>query len=267
MRLRIAAIMGLIIYCLALSGCASLNDMGPKREVSQYSEKTLEVQQPLELGLISDSGDIEVYTWDKGEVKFEITKKIRGAKDNAELENKLKDFNISVSQDQAKITLKSEYKGDIKSQADRRVDLRIYIPKKIKSIDYKMDTGSIKFLDDINGELKGDTNMVNTDINRFEGQISIKGSMGNVNIANGKISGNSSITEDMGNISIKSEFEDNGSYAFAVNIGNIDLKLPSDSHISFESVGESEINEFPTAACPTKIKLSSGMGKISIRKY
>ena len=267
MRLRIYAIIGLIIYCLTLSGCASSNDIGPKREVSEYSEKTLKVEQLLELGLISDSGDIEVYTWDKDMVKFEITKIIRGTKDSADLEKKLKDFNISVSQDQAKVALKCEYKGDIKSQSDRRVDLKIYIPKKIKSIDYKIDTGNIKFLDDIKGELKGDTNMANVDINRFEGQISLKGSMGNVNIANGKISGNSSITEDMGSISVKSGFEDNGSYAFAVNIGNIDLKLPSDSHISFESVGQLEINEFPDAAYPAKMKLSSGMGKISIRRY
>lgn len=258
----------LLLGLFFISGCnTSEINIRPKREITTYSEKTLEAGQPVELNIVSDSANIEVYCWDKSLVKFEITKRIRGAEDKLELEEKLEDYKVFDSAKDGRVLLQTNCDVSDKNPQDRRIDLRITVPKKLQSMNYKLDIGSIKFFDDIKCDLNLEINMANVEINRFEGRLSLKGEMGSLRIGGGKIKTGSSISENLGNISIRGEFEDSGDYAIETKIGNIDLKVPSRSHISFENVGTVAKNEFPALASDTKVRLYSGMGKISIQKY
>lgn len=268
-RLRYwAFIFVFLIQLLLISGCSvSTVEIGPKKEVNSYSEKTVEVKASPEVNMSCDSSNIEVYTWDKKDVKFEITKRVRGVQDKETLEKKLEDFKIDLSEKDNKVFFKSEYRGKDKNPVDRSVDIRVYLPKSIKLLNCKLDIGNIKFLDDISGVLNADINMANMEINRFDGIINVKGDVGNVKISNGRISGKSSIVKNIGSISIKAEFKENGEYFFKTETGNIDLWLPQNSKISFESVGSLEVNEFNEYLYPTKVKVSTSMGKIAIKKY
>jgi len=64
-----------------------------KKAVSLYSEKIVEAGGPLVLDIFCDSGNIEMYTWDKDGVKFEMTKRVRGTESEEILSQKL---NISI---------------------------------------------------------------------------------------------------------------------------------------------------------------------------
>lgn len=238
-----------------------------KKEVSLYSEKIVEAGGPLVLDIFCDSGNIEMYTWDKDGVKFEMTKRVRGTESEEILSQKLNNFNIDINENENKIIFKSEYKGKDKNPIDKSIDLKIYVPKAEKTLNLKLDIGNIKFYDDIKGVLNADINMANMEINRFVGVVNIEGDVGNVKISSGKISGKSSIVKNIGNISVKAEFEEGGDYTFKTGTGNIDLMLPYGSKVSFESVGELEVNEFNDFNHSTKAKVETSMGKIAITGY
>lgn len=258
----------LILTTAFFSGCTiSDADFSPKREVSSYTEKAITVEGPFELYITGDSSNVEIYTHDNNEFKLEITKRIRGIQEKSVLEKKLENFDISLNQEADKITFESEYKGTIKNAADVSVDLKIYIPKKVRYIKYKLDIGNIKIFDDIKCNFDAGINMVNIDINRFEGKIDIKGNLGSVRVSNGRIEGTSSIVLNMGNISIKSEHKDGGNYNYETKMGNVDLWLPNNSNVTLEKFGTIETDEFPSASGPTKIRVCSEMGKIAVRKY
>lgn len=267
MRLRIL-IPFLLIVSIIIYGCENMKvKAGPKREAVSYSEKILAVAQPLQLCLTSDSSNIEVYSWDRNEAKFEITKRVRGIQTKDVLEGKLKDFDVSIKQEGSKVEFESRYKGKIKNPADRSVDLKVFIPKKISSFNIKLDIGKIKVFDDIKCNLDVLVKMANVDINRFEGVVNFNADIGDLRIAGGKIYQGSNIKINMGNIQIKAEYEDEGNYCFETKMGNIDLSLPGNSLVTFENVGTTEVNDFPSGSYKTKVKLLSGMGKIAIRKY
>lgn len=268
MKVRLFVIILTIAYFVLLPGCKTADiDIGPKREVSQYSEKTINVEQPVELELTGDSNNVEIYSWNKKEVKFEITKRVRGIYTKNVMEKKLNDFKINIKNESNKISFISQYKGSIKNAADRSVDLKIYIPKKVKSMNYKLDTGTLKIYDDVNCGLNAVLSMVNTEINKFNGLINLKADMGDLRISNGKIASGSSIVINMGNIRIKSEFENEGDYNFETNMGNIDINLPKDTQVKLETIGSVETDVFKPESDSAKIRARSGMGKITITKY
>ena len=152
----------------SLFGCSSSGvHLGPKIEVSSYSEKIFILEQSCELDVKSDFSNIEVYGWDKEEIKFEITRRVRGTQKKSELEVKLNDITIAASQNAGILEFKSQYKGSIKGIADKSVDLKIFVPRKIRKMSFSVEAGSMKFYDDVKGELNIRMDMANIDIGRF----------------------------------------------------------------------------------------------------
>jgi hypothetical protein len=266
--MKLCLIILVIIACILLVQGCSKDDIiiGPKSEVTSYSEKTIKADKPIELNISCDSSNIEISTWDKNEAKFEVTKRIRGLESKEILESKLKDFNITEENSDNKVTFISKYKENIKSPQDIMTDLKLTLPSEMKALNIKVDTGTIKVYSKIKCDLKLDINMVNTIINSFEGKINLKGDMGNLTIVKGKINKDSSVVVNMGNISINAEYDEDGIYDYETDVGNIDLKIPEDSKISVESSGVIEGNKFVNKLYKTKIKLRSDMGKITINK-
>jgi len=256
-----------LLQTFLFSACTvSMVEPGPKNEVNSYIERVIKADKPLVLDLFCDSGNIEVYTWEKSEIKFEVTKRVRGVLKKEILSEKLKNFNIEINKEDSKIIFKSGYGAKDKNPIDRCIDLIIYLPKGVNTLNFKVDIGNIKFHDDIKGILNADISMANMEINRFVGVVNIKGDVGNVRISNGRIEGESSIIKNIGSISVKAELEEKGKYLFKTGTGNIDLMLPDNSQIAFESMGELEVNEFVDFGYPANAYVETSMGKIAIRK-
>lgn len=266
MKYYLIAVMALLQTVLFSACTVSTIEPGPKNEVNSYIERMIKADKPLVLDLFCDSGNIEVYTWEKSEIKFEVTKRVRGVFKKEVLSEKLKNFNIQINKEEDKIVFNSQYEGKDKNPIDRSIDLIVYLPKGVNTLNLKVDIGNIKFHDDIKGILNADINMANMEINKFDGVVNINGDIGNVKISNGKIEGESSIIKNIGSISVKAEFKEDGKYIFKTGTGNIDLMLPEGLQIAFESIGELEVNEFGDSGYPTKAYVETSMGKIAIKK-
>lgn len=271
-----------IFIVFLLSGCGIAQaEVNPKIEESAYSEKTLELKGTYKLSVECDSSNIEVYCWKRDNIKFEITRRVKGAYKKDVILEKLGEFKIDIKNEKDEVALISRYEGKHKNSIERSADFKIYVPKVIDTMDYKVDSGNIRIYDDIRGSLNAELNNTNLEINRFNGVLNVTGNAGNVKVSGGKMSENSNVKKNNGNISIKSEFDENGEYTFNTGRGRIDLYVPSDSRASFETVGELEINEFADRQSLKlltgseaklsdklgRVRINSGFGGISVRKY
>ncbi|MDP4092568.1 MAG: hypothetical protein Q8920_04335 [Bacillota bacterium] len=257
-----------LLFCLLFYGCSQeVIAVGPKTELTASSEKILNVSQALNLSVNCDYANIEFYSWDKKNIKFEITKFVRGLRTNQKLKNELDNIKTGVVQDGANISFTSVCSGNIKSPSDTGINLIVYLPKKIDALYYKLDTGSVKFHDDIAcKQLKANVSAVNTEIKGFKGAINFTGDAANLRIENGRIAGNSSVKINMGNLYVTASYSEGSSYTFETEMGVIELTAPEASQISFETQGSVDINEFAGASYPTVIKVVNSMGRITIRK-
>lgn len=258
----------LIMMVFILSGCGIAQaEISHTFEVRSYSEQLMEIEQTENLDVLCDSSNIEVYVWNRDSIKFEITRRVRGAYKKEILLEKLEDFKMGIENEKNSICLKINYKGNQKKSIEASVDLKIYIPRKIECMNYKVDSGSIKLFDDIRGVLNADLDNADIEINRLDGVLNVTGNAGNVKVSSGKMSGSSSICKLDGNISIKSEFDETGEYIFSTRRGFIDVCAPSDSKVGFDTVGKLEINQFDYEENAPKVRISSEMGRIAVRKY
>ncbi|NLC69549.1 MAG: hypothetical protein GX754_12380 [Clostridiaceae bacterium] len=257
-----------IFFAGALAGCRSVEEyIIPKKEYIAYDEIKYNVVHPVNIEIIGQTGNIEIYSWDEKAVKFEIAKKVRLADES--LGDKLtKNIKIITNCENEKdIILEWKCEGQEGSILDYQVDLKVLLPKKVESIKCKIDVGKVRIFDDLKCELFADFNMVNIKINKFEGTLKLKGEMSNLEINEGTIKNGSEVKVNMGNIKIKANYEAGGSYYLETNVGNIDLTLPSDLAVSFENNGYVQVNEFEPGNHPVKIKTACGMGRICIYKY
>jgi len=268
-----------ILMVFLLSGCGIAHEKtNIKIETSSYSERTVDIKGKYNFDLSCDVANIQMYSWKKDDIKFEITKRISGTYEKEVLNEKLKNFEIDIKTDNDTVFLKSRYKGD-KDFCSMVVDYTIYIPKSIEFMNYKVNEGNIKLFDDVHGTLNAELDNSDIEINRFDGILNICGNKGDVKISSGKISGKSEVKKSVGNISIKTEFDENGVCDIYTGLGHIDLSTYTHSKVEFETVGELAINEFAQNDCSeviadgrsddkgAKVRLKSELGKISIREY
>ncbi len=262
----------IIILFILQAACTNEEslDLGPKKEVSEFISKTYKAGKNSTLSVDSDYGNICIYCWDNSEIKFDVKKKIRGIGDKNKLEKKLKDFKIETNGSESVISLVSRYEGDKNNPIDNSIDVNIYVPRNSRDISLKLNTGTIKIIDSIKCNLKTDVKMANVDIASMEGEIQALAQMGNIRIGSGRILKNSNIKLEQGNISVKADLSKMSDGQFETGLGNIELQVEKNSLIEFETIGEVEINEFKNMVMEDvsgKIRLSTSMGKISIRKY
>ncbi|KNY25062.1 hypothetical protein [Pseudobacteroides cellulosolvens] len=245
-------------------------DLGPKKEVSEFISKTYKAAKNSTLSVDSDYGNIYIYCWDNSEIKFDVKKKIRGIGDRNKLERKLKDLKIETNSSESVTSLISRYEGDKNNPIDNSIDVNIYVPRNSGDISLRLNTGTIKVIDSIKCNLKTDVKMANVDISGMEGEIHALAQMGNVRVGSGKIINGSNIKLEQGNISVKADLSNMRDGQFETGLGNIELQVEKNSQVEFETIGEVETNEFKNRVMEEfsgKIRLSTSMGKISIRKY
>ncbi len=255
-------------FFIVLSSCSNTNFyVGSSLEAKDYSEKLLSFSRPLELKIDCDSGNIEVYTWEKKEIKFEMTKNLRGEHGKTNFEDEFDNFSTVIGQEENIVFFRSEYDGSIKEFEDRILNLKLFIPQDTRTINCNLENGAIKFQDDLNCNLLLDLNSVRVEINRLNGKINLQGEKGNLTVGGGLLKGGSSMKLGLGNMDIKTALEEGGNYIFETNTGNINLKLPINSLFNLESIGTVYIDEFPSEVSKTNLSVKSGFGEISITKF
>jgi len=280
-----AIIIFFMMFTLSACGITQWkNDIEIKK--SSYSEKTVDARGKYNFDISCDMANISIYTWKKDEIKFEMATKLNGKFKKELMDKKPGNFDIDIKTDDNTVLLKSIYKKGNSDNINAVAEYTIYMPKSIDNMNFKVDNGRIKLLDDFRGTLNAELDNTDIEINRFDGVLNISGDKGNVKVSGGKLSGGSKVIKKEGNISIKSEFDLNGEYDIYTSVGHIDLMIPADAKMDFETVGELVKNEFlknvheVTMAGgefkqrygkyddkPAKVRIKSDLGKISIGKY
>ncbi len=267
MKLRAFAAIFLAVS-LIFTGCTGPKPQTyTKKESSSYWEELVELSGVPELHIEIDSGHLEIYSWERKAVKLEITKRIRSAENDTADKDKFKNFYSDVERHDNNIFFKSAYKGKIRGTDLAEVNLRAFIPRKVSEISCKIQRGSIKLFDDLKCDFTAELGTVSTEIKYFEGNMNLEADSGSLRIEDGRIRGGMSVSIDTGNIYIKSSIDERGKYTLSTKAGNIDVRLPADSKVSFDNVGTVEVNEFTVNTYDTKIKLDSGIGRIFATKY
>ena len=262
----------ILLFCfttLIFTGCKNEPQyIGIKRESISYDEKIFPVEQPPVIEIVGDTSNIEIYNWDEKNVKFEMLKKLKRVYNKEEqLDAEYKKYKISAEQEKNEILFKYKYEDDKSNALDQSLDLKVYIPKKVKFIKIKLDLGRGIIHDDINCDITTELNMANMEIKRFKGVLDFKGDMSNIKISNGILYSGSKVSVNMGNIHLKFESQEGGEYEFKTKIGNIDLAMPESSKINLDSTGYVQTNELKNGEYPTKIIVETEMGRICLNKY
>ena len=257
-----------VLSIISFSACEKHeSNTGSRREVSAYSELTIPVVSSCNLDVECDYGNFEFYNWDKKEVKFEITYKVRGSRTKVELDKILKKFGTTVYEESGVIKFICSYKGPEGKYEDTFSVVKIFMPGRTSSVECALKQGKLNFLDDLDCDLKIDVGKAEVEINRLKGGIRYNGKSANLRISSGVLKNNSSIITSTGNIRIKSFFENPGSFAFNTGTGIIELTIPLDLNAVFESNGRIDSVQAVSSDAVSTFLVKCGLGKININRF
>lgn len=254
------------LTCILLCSCSADIKTTHKQDSVSIEKKSFDLGEISEVFIENDYGSIEIHKWTNNEIKFENTKKVRGVLDQKALDEKLKLFRSGFSNNDKKLSFKSFYDDRAKNPADMNLDIKLYIPAGIRKLDIKLETGKIKAYDDTTCDLNISAGEVNTTIDNIKSRLNLKADMGNLTISNGHIKKGSTVKTNIGNIILRAAFEETGGYSIETSTGYVDINTPAESKIIFDCIGDVDIND-KNADYKTRVNVSSGMGKISIKKY
>ncbi|EPR08274.1 hypothetical protein [Ruminiclostridium papyrosolvens] len=253
---------------IILSSCGNEKTVFPKHSTYSYNNGVVKVNKSIKtLNINIDSGNLQIYCWDNDEIKYEAKHVVRGNKSDEDLKILLKKYSVKSSQKEKTTFITVSYAGKIKRPQDYYTEIKLTVPRSIKNIYIKQDTGSILIEDKFEGNITGDVDSVNTEIKAMNGKLIWKGDTGNFRFDSGKLLRDSTVNITAGNISSKAECQDNSQYVFKTGAGNVELSFPKDSDVTVDSYGTLQSNQFTGIAGNIKVKAATDMGKISIDGY
>ena len=262
MRLKLLPL--LTALALMLTSCSSTEP--PRLEVTSYMEKTVNADIPLQLDIECGNGATEVYSWNRNVVKLEITKIIRGNEARSVLLKRLDGFNIDIAREAERLAFKCRFRNGSRS-TEGLVNLKLYIPKKTSSFSLIQKNGSITFLDDFDGDIDINAEKLDLNINSLEGKLTCMLEKGDLRVASGELESDSSALVSKGNIRIRASFESSGTYSFKTGYGILELCIPQSTNAVFDTFGLLEAVDFNEGVNPSRFRLESKIGKISILKF
>lgn len=253
---------------LLFSACGTENSAFPKHSVYGYHNGSIKVNKETKtLDISIDSGNLEIYCWDKNEIRYEAKHIARGNKSDEELQNLLKKYSIKSNQKEKTISLSVTFAYKIKKAQDFLTDIKVTIPRSIRNINLKQKVGSIIIEDKFDGNISGNLDFVNTEIKEMNGKLIWKCDTGSFRLGSGKLLADSTVNIEAGNISVKAECQRNSQYSFKTDVGNVELNFPVDSDITVDSYGTLQNNQFTGIDGDIKVEASTKMGKISVNGY
>ncbi|QNU65695.1 hypothetical protein EHE19_012290 [Ruminiclostridium herbifermentans] len=258
----------LLFSLIIVSGCNEEKSAIPKHGASMYDDLSINLKKSTKtIDLFIDSGNLQIYCWDKKVIKLEAKHTIRDNKTNEELEEMLKKYTITSEEKDNTLFFKVEYDGKIKNPQDIYTDIKLTVPKQINTLNISHQYGSIIVRDRFEGDITADLDYVNSEIKAFKGQLIYECDNGNLRVNSGKLSNQSYVDINSGNIYIKAQCQEKSKYFFKTKTGNIDLHFPIDSGIKLNSTGTVNNNQFAENGGDIEIEAISKMGKISLNGY
>ncbi|MHB8062052.1 MAG: hypothetical protein ACYDG2_05355, partial [Ruminiclostridium sp.] len=160
-----------IILIVIITGCENSEGMAsPKHGLSLYKDSAIEISKDINtIDINIDSGNIQIYCWDKKEIKFEAKHNIRDNKTSEELEKQLKKFSIISKEQENTFLFAVDYKGNIKNTQDIYTDIKLTLPRRIKKIDITQQIGVLKIEDKFEGDISAQLDSVNSEIKAMTG--------------------------------------------------------------------------------------------------
>lgn len=258
----------LIILILSISGCGSGAAAVHKAQASQYKNFSADIAKNIKsMDINIDSGNLQVFCWDKQEIKFEVKHTLRDTKTADELEKLLKKYSIHTETKANTFIFSVTYNGKIKNPDDFFSDVKLTIPRRIKDIVLIQDNGNFTLEDRFSGNITSEMDSVNSEIKDMEGKLILKCREGNLRFDSGKLLNGSDVNINSGNIYVKAECRNLSEYSFQTQKGNVDLSFPVSSGILLDAFGTVLNNQFSGVDGDIKVKVRTKIGKISVNGY
>lgn len=258
-----------IILIVIITGCGSdQTAVIPKHGASQYKNSSIEITKAINtIDINIDSGNLQIYCWDKKEIKFEAKHTVRDNKTNEDLEKLLKKYSIISEEKENTFFVTVDYDGKIKNLQDVHTDIKLTIPRQIKKLNISEQLGSLIIEDKFEGDISAKLDSVNSEIKALKGQLILKCKTGNLRLNSGKLYNGSCVDINSGSIYLKAECQEASKYSFQTQSGNVELIFPIKSNIFLKSFGTVQNNQFTGIEGDTEIEASTKMGKISVNGY
>jgi hypothetical protein len=258
----------LIILTFMVTGCGDKDTKVLKHGVALYKNSSIEITKGINTVDINiDSGNLQIYCWDKQEIKFEAKHIIRDYETNEELEKQLKKYKVVSEEQENTFLFTVNYKGDIKNNKDIYTDIKLTIPRRIKNIKVSQQLGSLIIEDKFEGNIAAQLDSVNSEIKALKGKLLFKCEKGNLRLNSGKLTNESYADIKSGSIYLKAECQEQSKYSFQTQLGNVELNFPVNSNILLKSFGTVKNNQFTGVWGNIEIETSTKMGEISVNGY
>lgn len=259
-----------IMICIILGACSSdAREAGVRQEASSYEEKIVDVKLPVQLSMDCDYAEIETYSWDREQVKFEITRRIRGNSSRQKLADKLDKLETKIVKKDNQVGITGSCRLKDADYPDSCLELRIYTPRKMSNISCSLKKGKIKLFDNIKCNVDFKVTDASLEINSLQGRITYKGDKGMIRISSGELYSGSSIQVGKGSVEIKASCKEGGEYFVDAGDGFIKLELPSAIKAYFDYPGSDQLgqtDETEGSESRARFRLKSGIGKIEINR-
>jgi hypothetical protein len=214
---------------ILFTGCEGDNTAIPKHGASMYDDSSVVLNRGTKtLDITIDSGYLQIYCWDKKNIKLETKHNIRGNKTDEELEELLKNYSIMSKEEDSTLFFTVDYDGTIKKPQDIYTDIKLTIPKQIKKLNISQQYGKIIIRDKFEGNIEADLDYVNSEIKSLKGQLLYECDNGNLRLNSAKLLNQSFANINSGNIFVKAKCQEKSNYSFKTKSGNIDTGFPLD---------------------------------------
>jgi len=257
-----------VILIILFAGCGNKETTDVKHEVCKYNNSSINLAKgTYYVNINIDSANLQIYCWDKKEIKYEVKHIIRDNKPIEELGELLNKYSIKSETKENTLFFSVNYDGKIKNSEDIYSDVKLTIPRKIKTVNITQQLGNLIVEDKYTGNIDAELDSVNSEIKSLKGQLLLECNKGNLRLNSGRLSRNSSVKINKGNIYIKAQCQEQSQYSFETETGNIELNLPIDSNILLQSFGRVKYNQFTGIEGDIHIETSAKTGEISVNGY
>lgn len=240
-----------------------INTMGQEK-AEKHESHTIESSDKNTLSIKGTVGDINISSHQAEQTIINIIIRAKsGSKDKSN--DIIQNYTYTINADTSSISVDTSFKEAYKD-INLTVDLDIYIPANITSIELSTNVGNIH-LSEISGNIQTNNNVGDFTADKSEGSYIIKSNVGKIMLNDCIAFGNSEFITNTGEIELSlTDISKAVSIIAKTDVGNIDMSLKGDSAY------HATINEFMKDERiqtkhdqGTNINLTSGVGKVNFK--